>query len=510
MTSRALRAALLLASLFVWATFVVVALRRMPNAIENGNLEGALMDQVARIARGQPLYVAPSLGFTPFAYMPLYFTITGLLARILGVDFWVGRLVSTLAATGLAALMFGIVKRETGSRLLGLASGAIFLWGQGVLAGGYDLVRSDPLMLCFAFSGLATLRFGRGRWSAVAAGLLVAAAFFTKQHGLLFGLAVLPWLWRCDRPRLLPFALSLALGAGLTFALLRLWLGPWFVFYVYDVPSHWSQFGRVRTLDFVRLRLLGQFSPLTLAMILGPARRARPWDEPVSFWWWAALGGIGCGALAMLDPYAYFHVLMPVLAGLAVVGPIAVHRLLLDDPGLPAGRGWSLASAVLLCEFVLLLYHPTMGHLPHGDGRAARAEWVRRLHAAPGGVLMPYHGFYTSLAGKGESIGLLPIDDILRSKGNSLLARDPGAIERLFDPLRRGPGRPWIVTDVPLDSIRERSGPLWASVRPGYRLAQVLPDSAPSLRALEGFASTPRFVYVPVEPDSADAAAPRR
>ncbi len=502
MIARLFKSALFLVSAFVWAAFFWVGLRRLPCAVENGNLEGLMMDHVARIAHGQPLYVEPSLGFTPFAYMPLYTTIVGLLSRVLGLEFWVGRAVAMGAATGLALLMLWIVRRETGSKLLGFAAGAIWLWGQGLIAGGYDLIRSDPPMLFFAFLGLAVLRYGRGATSAVLAALLGAAAFFTKQHGLVLACSPLPWLLLCDRKRFLPYLLTLAAAAGGGFAVLSAWLGPWFRFYVYDVPSHWSQLDRVRILDFLQLRLLGSFSPLTLPALFAFARGGKLWNEPVSFWWWTGLGGIGCGFLATLDPYQYFHVLMPVLAALAITGPIAIHRLLIAGETTARWRGEAFACCALALQFLAILYHPLAGHVRRDDGREARAAWVARLAAEPGPVLMPYHGWYTTLAGKGPSISLLPIDDILRSHGNSLLERDPQFIAKLFEPLRRGPGRPVLFTDVPLDSFRDRSGPYWRSLRFSYRLADTLPLE-PSLRALDGYGSTPRFLYRPIEPDAA-------
>jgi hypothetical protein len=507
MTSRLFRAALFAASAFVWIVYLFVASRRLFHPLELGNLEGLMMDHVARIARGEPLYVAPSAGFTPLAYMPLYTTIVGLLARVFGLDFWVGRIVSFAAATLLAALIGWIVQRETKSALFGLAASAIFLWGQGLIGGGYDTVRPDTLMLFLAFSGLAALRFGSGPASAAFAGLLIAAAFFTKQHGILFGLAVLPWLWLRDRARLLPYALSLLVAAGVTFVVLRWWLGPWFVFYVYDVPSGWSELSRTRTLDFLRLRMLGSFAPLTIATLLGLAARRPQGTDFSGIWWWAGLGGFACGLLATLDPYAYFHVLLPVLAAFAVVGTIAIHRLLLDPQRFEARRGESLACATLLCQLFALLYHPLRGHLPGPEdaARAARAAWVERLRAVPGAVLLPYHGFYPTLAGKPASMQLLPIDDVLRSRGNALLELDPHAIERVFDGLRRGPGRPVLFTDAPLDSFHDRTSPLWATLLAGYRLAETIPASAPALTALAGIATTPRYVYEPLEPDSAAA-----
>jgi hypothetical protein len=418
--------------------------------------------------------------------------------------------VSIAAAVALAAIIGEVVRRETRSLALGLVAGGLFLMGQGYLHGVYDVLNNNTVFLFFTFAGLATLRWSRGRLGAIGAAVLLTAAFFTKQHAILFAFAAAAHLALNDRRRLLPFLVTLAIGCGGGFLLLSLWLGPWFRFYVWEVPSHWSELSRVRVLDYFRLHLLGAFSCLSLPALISLSLPRRPWREPAGLWWWTGLAAIGTGLMATLDPSAYFHVLMPTLAAFALLGPLALHRLAggngSEEAPAPAYAARTLAiDVVLLLQFLVLLYSPIQRFWPRSDGREALAAWEDELRHVAGPVMIPFHGFYLTTVGKQMSVHVLPLDDVLRAKGNSLLRRDPKYFEKMFATLRSGPNRPVLFSDAPLESCGNLSRPLWSSLNAGYRLAGRVGPLAEQLRAPDGYRGSPSYVYVPIEPDSGAA-----
>jgi 4-amino-4-deoxy-L-arabinose transferase-like glycosyltransferase len=47
-----------------------------------------------RVLQHQPLYVPPQIAFIPFEYPPLYFWVSALVAKIVGIGFFPLRLVS--------------------------------------------------------------------------------------------------------------------------------------------------------------------------------------------------------------------------------------------------------------------------------------------------------------------------------------------------------------------------------------------------------------------------------
>ena len=105
MLSRLARLALLGASIISWTLFIGLALARIRHPVELGNGEGAVLDHVVRLAHGKPIYVEPSLRFIPFIYMPLYPAVVAVFSWVLGVDFWVARMVSVASTLALAALV---------------------------------------------------------------------------------------------------------------------------------------------------------------------------------------------------------------------------------------------------------------------------------------------------------------------------------------------------------------------------------------------------------------------
>lgn len=502
MMTRALRLLVWALAVLAAGAFLALAARRMVYPLELDCIEGVMMDHVVRLSAGQPIYVEPSLRFIPLAYMPLFATLSALLAHAFGPHFWEPRLLSLAGALGTAALVVRILRAETRSWTVAAAGAGIYLMGFGVTGSCYDVARPDSLMLFLALSGLTVLRFTSGTRGALAAALLLTLAFFTKQHAAWFALAAAAHLALNDRRRFPPFTLAMALGAGGGFALLTLWLGPWFPFFTLQVPAGWSQVSPARMLAYLGHGVLGRLALMSGPALLSLTLPDRPWRGPAGLWMFAGLAALGTGLMATLDPSAYRHVLMPTLVVAAVLGPLSIVRVMRALGG-PASATGAVALALLALQFAPLLYS-IRGHLPHARAREAHGALERLVAASPGDVLMPYHGFYAWSARKPASLHIIALDDILRARGNRLLARDPAFFDRMFEPLRHGPDRPAIVTDVPL----VRSGRLWASLAGSYRLADSLGWISEPLRPVSGNRFTPTYLYLPREDAGPPGAAP--
>ncbi len=482
--------------------YLRLALSHLRYPGEMDYIEGVMMDHVVRLLHGQPLYVKPSVDFIPLAYMPGWTVVAAAVSRVLGTGFLAGRLVSFLASLAIGALVLSILRRETRTWTYAIAGAGIYYMGYGVAGGGhYDVARPDSLMLALSLGAIALLRFGGGRVSAIVSALLLVAAFFTKQHAVWFGLAMVAYVALEDRRRLAPFALTWAIGCAGGYALLAWWLGPWFAFYTWNLPAHWSTLAPVRIERYVGGGLLGMLGGLSVPALLSLMLPEAPWRGRAGIWMWLGLAGVGTGLLATLDPSAWRHVFIPSMLALSVLGPLSIWRLARAAGGgeaALAGRATGAACLLLSLQFVPLVYNVHV-EKPHPGARAARAAFLDVIRGIPGRVIVVEHGFYATLAGKGSGLQQIAIGDLERSPGDALFRRDPQALERLFDPLRRGPDRPTLITDEPLEQIDT----LWASLAPGYRLTRDLGDLTAPLRTFSGHALAPRYVYSPVEPDSA-------
>lgn len=499
LVSRLLRTMLWTMSLASIAVFLFLVSRRLGYPLELDYIEGVMMDHIVRLTHGQPIYVAPSLDFITLAYMPGFATVSSLFARVFGTEFWVPRLVSALAMMGNATLVFAVLRRETGNWTLAIAGSGLLLASFGVTGGHYDVARPDSLMLFLALSGLTVLRFTRGARGAMLSALILVLAFFTKQHAVWFLLASMAYLLVNDRMRFWPFALVGVIGCLGGYALLSAWLGPWFSYFTWDIPSHWSQISKVRIFNYLGNGLVGTFGYLTGGVLASLALPDRVWRGPQGQWWWMGLAAIATGMMATLDPDAFRHVLNPSVVVLVILGPLAlqhVYHQLSTGSGAARPHQQAIVYLVLCLQFLPLAY-PVRGHLPHPRGREALAALEQRIEAMPGRVLMLYHGYYTDKAGKGTTLQQITLDDIARSRGNRVLKHDPQLLVRMFEPLRDGPGRPTIITDVPLERSGSESRALWRSLVDGYQLVDSLGWESAALSPVDGWHWTPRYVYRP-------------
>jgi hypothetical protein len=102
--------------------YLFVALHRIGYPYELEWLEGGAVEIASRVAHGQAIYVAPSIHYVPYPYTPLYFWVTGTVARFTGVGFLPLRLVSLLSSLGACGLLARIVWRETGDMVAGVVA----------------------------------------------------------------------------------------------------------------------------------------------------------------------------------------------------------------------------------------------------------------------------------------------------------------------------------------------------------------------------------------------------
>jgi hypothetical protein len=233
-----LRVLAAIAGLAVIGTYVGIAVARIgfPGHLET--LEENSLVEVHRILAGQQLYPVPSAGYVPDGYTPLYFAVSAAAASVLGQTYLPLRLVSLVASLACFAILARLVQRETGSRSAGLAAAGVLAATYFVTDTWFDVGRVDSLFLAFSVAGLYAARHARGTKGAIAAGLLLAAAFGTKQTGLAEGVAVLAALAARPRRRLaVPAAVTYVVGVGGSTLALGLASHGWYVYYVFEQMS---------------------------------------------------------------------------------------------------------------------------------------------------------------------------------------------------------------------------------------------------------------------------------
>ena len=221
-TARILRYLLIAASLWYLVVYVAVAWLRLRYPFDLEWMEGGSVDHVVRVLQHQPLYVAPQIAFIPFEYPPLYFWVSALVAKIVGIGFFPLRLVSFLSSLVCFACIYRIVRTETNRTLPGLLAAGLFAGTFRASGAWLDLARVDSLFLALFLLALLILRTRTSdRWY-LTAGVLLALSFLTKQTALAMAFPIVLYALLAHRRAGIWLASSLIAIVGVSSLLLHL------------------------------------------------------------------------------------------------------------------------------------------------------------------------------------------------------------------------------------------------------------------------------------------------
>lgn len=428
--------------------YLWVVAHRLGYPFELEWLEGGAVELAHRVATAQALYGPPSLHFTPWPYPPLYFWISGALARVIGVGFLPLRIVSTAASLVALGLLYRLVVAETGDRPAGVLAAGVYAATYRLAGAWADIGRVDSLFLAFALAGLFAARQAQSRRAGAVAGLLLFLSFFTKQDGLLIALPVIAWLLIVRRPAGVS---ALAVLGGLV-ALSTLVLDAvshgWYRYYVFGelpsqgiVPSQWQGFWRHDLLH--PLGLVVGLIVIGLAVLALGRRFEGGWPEvgwrSSGFWVAAGLGLVGAAWAGRLHAGGYDDVLMPGYAAVALSAGLVVAWLR-SHPAVMGRLGLSAGVVVIMGAQFHRTAYPIGPQIPSAADRRAGDAFLALVRHLPGRVVVLDHPFYATLAGKGTNADEEAANDIERSgpsaarrilvadMGTALLRPDVGAV----------------------------------------------------------------------------------
>lgn len=420
---RVLEAVLVVGALWYLGSYLVVALARIAYPYDLEWMEGGMLEHVARVLRGQPLYVPPSVEFTPYIYSPLYSYVAALFAKLFGLRLLALRMVSLIASVGILWLIAVLAHGRTRSRLGALVAAGLFAALFERAGAFFDLARVDSLALFFVLLAIWMLLASERR--DVAAGVLLAAAFFTKQSTLLVAIPVaLARTWSLRGPRRLRCIASfVALGAAGTVSL-HLRTQGWSTYYIFSLPASHAWVPAL----WVRYWSEDLFKVVPIAMaalvFLFAGRPGMPAASLVERT--AVLGSLLESWLSRLHEYGATNVLMPAYACLAWQTGVALGWL---NRAAPASATRRLAGWACLVQLALLWF-PAWRQVPTAADRAAGAALVARLAAIPGPVLIPCHPHLARLAGKATYAQQMALVDVMRGQPRRVADALAGDVRR--------------------------------------------------------------------------------
>jgi hypothetical protein len=455
--------------------YVVLALVRARYPFELEWMEGAVLEQVSRVAAGHHLYVAPSMHFIPFQYPPFFFYVGAFVSRVAGGGFLPLRLLSFIASLGCFATLFQMARREAGSAKAGFFAVALFAACFRADGAWYDLARIDSLCLLLVLLGAYLIRFGRSPGHSIAAGVLLALAFLTKQSALLIALPLLAYLMAVSwRRGLLAFLVFTSITGGAILVLNRIHHG-WYVYYVFKMPARMQRIDPV-SVNFWREDILGPLA-IAAAMGLGYMWTAfkRADARPSLFYPSMALGMIGSAWLSMLHAGAYYNNLIPAYAVISLLFGLAVEKADL----------FPFTPALCLVQLLLLFYDPRQ-EWPSSRSRDAGCQLVSLIAATPGDALLPQHGYLGAMAGKRTFAHSMAVYDVMRAGDPADAARLVGQFQHALANRQFG----LVIVDRVDSWIRD-------DLDRGYRMAGPATADPEALWPLTGLHTRPESVYVP-------------
>jgi len=478
-----------------WAIFYVlqyldIALRTVDFPYQLEWMEGGFAETVERLLAGGDIYPQPGLDYVGYIYPPLYFLVSAGFSLVMGTDLFALRLVSLLSTLGVGALLVAFLWRETRS----LAWPAI---GLGLFFATYELggrwfhiARVDSLYLLLLMAALYALRFGTTRRSAVWAGVLMAAAFLTKQTAVIALLPAGLALLLTDRARaLVAGAVGTAIVA-VAVAVLVAATDGWFWYYLVEVPrQHTMLSERVTSFwdaDLADLWLALGASVLALGVIVARDPRRG------LFYTGVAAGLIVSAWLARIHDGGWFNVVIPAFLAVALILPMGLAALA-ERLGPPerARLGASpsvVAMALLVILQLAVLSYSTRAAVPPPDAQERGDRFLAFVASLPGDVLLPDWRFLPTWADK-RSYGLgMAAQDVRRMKRPD----DPGKVA-LEAELRQAFAEHRFSYVI----VTDRHHPLLPLMLPHYEYLGSVDLLAPMVA---GATVRPRVIYVPRDP----------
>jgi hypothetical protein len=445
-----------------------------------------------RIASGQGIYVPPSIDFIPYLYTPLYPALLALLSFIFPLGYTLGRVVSILALAGAGSLLFATAKGETSedsgklpSWLVGIAGAGAVVSAFAFTGSFYDLVRADSLLLLFEMLALWLGLRGTGWKSAAASGVSIALAFFTKQTASIVGVGIGIGLLIANWRRGLSYGVAAATSVLAGVLLLLATSHGWFWTYVFKLhqshPFNWNAAFKTAPWAILKYTWPALLALILATLALAALRKLRRSDALI---WLTAVAGLITAMVGFGTKWAYFNAYIPGVFFPCLAAAVLATRLVVTAKASPSIA--ALLSAI--ATVALLGFQSQHGQqadtpktLPSAQDRIAADRLLSEIESLPGPVFIPFHPYYSVLAGKQPFVHRIGLYDIEATLGK------PDWLEQAIGTQK--------FAAIALD-WRPRPGE-WPGLDTNYHPSHEFIRGQDSVGMFAGAQTAPRLVYLP-------------
>ena len=411
---------LLTGSVLYIAVYLIVVFFRIRYPFELMWQEGASVDHVIRMLSGQKYYDSPSIEFIAAIYTPLYFYLSALLSKIIGIGFLPLRLISFISSLGCFLIIFLMVRRESESAFSGIIAAGLFAATYELSGSWFDIGRSDSLFLFFLLWALYLLRFNESIKSYFIAGVLVSLSYLTKQTAIVISLPIMLYCILFNKKLAFFFIAPIIVIAGFGSILLNYLYDGWFNFYVFELPKTTP----------VDIKYLINFWPKDIIIPLPVAfsmavfylfsQLKSPNKNKTFFYFFAGAGMFVASWYSRYRGGGFYNVLLPAYAIISILFGLGVNDLLKGNSFIYI-RNDKLKEIILyaLCiiQFSMnsLLYNP-FKQVPSRKDLEAGWQFIDKMSQVKGDIFSPYHGYLPVLAGKKSYANMMGMRDVLTTK----------------------------------------------------------------------------------------------
>jgi hypothetical protein len=451
-------------------------------------LEGAVLQSVERIVRGEPIYGAPTPEFAPSSDNPGVYLAAAPAVALLGSSFPAVRTASVLGMLASGVLLFFLVHRSTGSNTTGIAAVGLFAGAYAAMGYSLDTAHSNALLIATLFGGTLLLDRRRDSTGRLLAMLPFIAAFWIQALSGIVGIGAIALLVARDgaRAAIAPAVLLLSAGLLLYVAAGPGLFGPEIAFFSWRVPFGWVVAGLGGALRNARY-LLTWYPFLLPAACAAAVGLAAP-GAAREAWRWLIIPALLMGLIGTLDRDASNRVFVVPGCWLILAGTIVFGRL-----RLPALRNVALGASM-----AALLYDPRSVLVPK-EAQSQFADLRHLVDSLPGTVYAPDYAYVPGLPRFEPSVQWLIVEDMIR--GGHPAPKGDLFVDAAIEPLLGGGRRRFLIDDRPLvsfDVVHKRfldRARLVADLGDRFRALRFLPWPWAPYEGMPPDYGVPRYVY---------------
>jgi len=476
---------LFLAAIYYILIFIFLAFFRIPYPFELEWLEGNMLEHVLRVLDGEKLYVEPSLSFISCIYTPLYYYLAALLSLIMGKGFLSLRFLSFTATLGTFFIIYRLIKRETSSIFTAIIAVGLYAATYQLSGAWFDIARNDALGLFLALVTIYILRFNSNPKGYFLSGLFMSLAIFTRQTFIILFIPLTLYVILTGKRRCLYFIGSTILITGLGTLVLNSINNGWFFYYTCFLSMNHEFVPSVLT-SFWTTDIL---APLTIAFTLGILYLYNLYSEKqrtnLLFYILVFIGMTGASWIARLHIGGWNNVLMPAYAVVAILFGLGAHWLMVRFTFSSLRQEMitrCFIGLTFLAQFYFLMYDP-LTQLPSQKDLEAGNRLLETVSSFEGEVLIPYHGYLNTMAGKKSHFHNMAMIDIIRG--------DPVRKEKLYEDIETA------LSEKRYDAIIINAAWFSEQLEKYYEYRGEVFQDNHVFKTVTGFRTRPEYIYIP-------------